>query len=151
MCAFVIFLLCELVVSLLCLHATCTMFLLIRSFYFRIFSASLLITFLSPDTAISNNMYVPFAPSKATYCWGWSCQFAHVDSIIWLLYLQNLFLLILVHAHTSVHCLILHPFPWICKSLVQNTHYHVPLCIVLLPILGMLICVLLSHQIVNII
>jgi hypothetical protein len=35
------------------------------------------------------------------YWWGWFCQFALV-STIWLPCLLNLFLLILVHAYTSV-------------------------------------------------
>ena len=62
-----------------------------------------------------------------------------------------LVLLISVHAHTSDHCMILPLFPCICWSAVQCTHYHVSLCTVLLPILGMLIWYgLLSHQIIDI-
>jgi hypothetical protein len=34
--------------------------------------------------------------------WGWFCRFALVDSTIWLPYLLELFLLILVHVSTSV-------------------------------------------------
>ena len=40
-------------------------------------------------------------------CKGQFCRFALLDSIIWLPYHIDLFLLILVHAHISVHCLIL--------------------------------------------
>jgi hypothetical protein len=40
------------------------------------------------------------------YCQELFCWFALVSFIIWLPYLDNLFHLILVHCHTSVHCLI---------------------------------------------
>jgi hypothetical protein len=36
----------------------------VRSLYFKIFSASFLITFLSPGIAISINMHVPFSLSR---------------------------------------------------------------------------------------
>ena len=36
----------------------------VRSFYFRIFSASFLITFLSPEIATSINIHVPFSLSR---------------------------------------------------------------------------------------
>ena len=64
MCEFVGFFLCELVVSRLFLHATCTVFILLRSLYFMIFSASFLITFLSPNTSTSTNMHVALALSQ---------------------------------------------------------------------------------------
>jgi hypothetical protein len=41
-------------------------------------------------------------------------RFALIDSIICLPKLYDLFLLILVRAHTFVHCLILPIFPCIC-------------------------------------
>jgi hypothetical protein len=36
----------------------------VRSLYFKIFSASFLITFLSPENATSINMHVPFSLSR---------------------------------------------------------------------------------------
>jgi hypothetical protein len=83
-------------------------------------------------------------------CWGWFCLSALVDSTVWLPCLLGLFVLILVHVHTSVTCPTLPLFPCICWSVVVHTLYHVSLCTVLLPVLGMLILrVLLSHQIVG--
>jgi hypothetical protein len=37
---------------------------IVRSLYFKIFSASFLITFLCPEIATSINMYVPFSLSR---------------------------------------------------------------------------------------
>ena len=48
---------------LLLSHSTCTEFLL-KSLYLKIFSASFLITFLSPGIATSINMHVPFLLSQ---------------------------------------------------------------------------------------
>ena len=39
---------------------------IVRSLYFRIFSASFLTTFLSPEIATSINIYVPFSLSRIT-------------------------------------------------------------------------------------
>jgi hypothetical protein len=52
--------------------------------------------------------------------WGWSCQFVFVGSTEQLPYLLNLFLLILVHVHTSVLCLIVPPVPCICWSVAVH-------------------------------
>ena len=53
---------------------------------------------------------------------------------------------------TSVHCLILPPFPWICYNAVEHTFYHVTVFTVLSPLLVMLIqCGLLSCQIVDVV
>ena len=78
---------------------------IVRSLYFKIFSASFLITFLSPEIATSINIHVPFSLSRiiisglllgivlsVCICW----------STIRLPYFLDLFLLILVHVHTSV-------------------------------------------------
>jgi hypothetical protein len=61
---------------------------------------------------------------------------ALVVYIIWLPHLHDLFLLILVHVHTSVHCLILPCFRAYVK-LQPSTHAIMSiLCIVLLPVWG---------------
>ena len=64
---------------------------IVRSLYFKIFSASFLITFLSrsPEIATSINIHVPASLSRiimSGFCWGWFCQFVLVDSTIWLPY-----------------------------------------------------------------
>jgi len=46
------------------LYYTCILFLLQGLFYFRIFSASLLITFLPPDIATSISLHIPFSCSR---------------------------------------------------------------------------------------
>ena len=107
----------------------------VRSLYFRIFSASFLITFLSPEIAASLNVHVPFSSSwimMSNLLLGMILS-ALVDCIISKPYLQDLFLLILVHAHTPVCCLVLPHFPCICCSVVKCTHNHVSLYVVLLP------------------
>ena len=65
---------------------------IIRSLYVTIFSASLLITFLSPEAAAS--IKFPFNHHGLrcpVYCQGWFCQFSLVDFIMWLPYLIDLF------------------------------------------------------------
>ena len=58
--------------------------------------------------------------------------------------------MILAHVHTSVFCPVVPLFPCICWSAVVHTLYHVFLCSVILPVLGMLIlCGLVSRQIVG--
>ena len=94
---------------------------IVRSLYFRIFSVAFHITFLSPEIATSINIKYMFLFHYhglwcLVYCYGWFCRFALVDSTIWLPCLLDLFLLILVHADTSVLCPILHLFPCICCS-----------------------------------
>ena len=42
---------------------------IVRSLYFRIFSASFLITFLSPEIASSINIHVPFSLSRIIDVW----------------------------------------------------------------------------------
>ena len=44
----------------LLLHSTSTVLLFLRSTYFKIFSASALITFILPEIAMAINMCVPF-------------------------------------------------------------------------------------------
>ena len=108
---------------------------------------------MSPEIATSINRHVPFSLSRIIMSglfWGSFCQFVLVDSTVRLPCLLDLFLLILAHVHTSVLCPIVPLFLCICWSVVAHTHYHVFLCIVLLPVLGMLIlCGLLSRQIVG--
>jgi hypothetical protein len=61
-----------------------------RSLYIciRNFTASLLITFLSPEIAAYINIHVPFPSSRIMFCpvccYEWFCPFAIVSSIIWL-------------------------------------------------------------------
>jgi hypothetical protein len=45
-------------------------------------------------------------------------------------YLHELFRLVLVHGHTSIHCLNLPLFPCIRQSIAEHTLYHVSLCTV---------------------
>jgi len=89
----------------------------VRSLYFKIFSASFLshfclLTLQSQLTYIflfhSPRLWCP------VYCQACFCLFALADSIKCLPYLHNLFQLIVVYGHTSVHCLILPLFPCIC-------------------------------------
>jgi hypothetical protein len=78
---------------------------IVRSLYFRIFSASFFITFLSPEISTS----VPLRYHRLwclVYYYGWFCQFALVNSTICLCCLFDVFLLISVHADTSVLCLL---------------------------------------------
>jgi hypothetical protein len=125
----------------------------VRYLYFKIFSASFWITFLSPGIATSTYMFLFHNRILRLACyWGWSCQVAFVGSTVRLPYLLDLFLLILVHVHTSVLCLIVPLFPCICWSVAVHSLYRVFLYTVLLPVLGMLIwCVLLLLPIIIII
>ena len=69
---------------------------IVSSLYLGIFSASFLITFLSPEIATSINIHVPFSLSRIIMsgcCWRWFCQFVLVDSTIWLPCFLDLFLL----------------------------------------------------------
>jgi hypothetical protein len=89
---------------------------IVRSFYFRIFSAAFLITFLSPETATSINIHVLFSLSRIIMS-GLLLRtvlFELVYSTVWLRCLPGLFLLILVHVRTSVFCPIVPLFPHIC-------------------------------------
>jgi hypothetical protein len=54
----------------------------------------------------------------------WFCQFALVDSTVWLPYLLGLFLLILVDVQSSVFWPIVPQFPCICWSVVVHSLYH---------------------------
>ena len=55
----------------------------------------------------------------------------NMDSTIWLPYLHDLSLLILVHTHTTVHYVTV-PLIHTCCSLVQHTLYCVTLLIIML-------------------
>ena len=89
----------------------------IRSLYLTILLASFLITCLYTENATSINIHVPFAKSRimisglllGTFLFVCSCCFHNAFT-----YLHDLFRLILVHGHTSVHSLILPPFPCVC-------------------------------------
>jgi len=79
----------------------------VRSLYFRIFSASFLITFLSREIARTINIHVPFSLSRIIMSGLLlgillSVCIVLVDSTICLPCLLDLFLLILAHIHTSV-------------------------------------------------
>ena len=66
---------------------------IVRSLYFKTFSASFLITFRSPEIATSINIYVPASLSRIimSVCgWVWFYQFVLVDSTIWLITLPPL-------------------------------------------------------------
>ena len=55
----------------------------VRSLCFKIFTASVLITFLSPETARSGNLHVPLSYHELwcpVYCYGWFCRFSLVGS-----------------------------------------------------------------------
>jgi hypothetical protein len=89
---------------------------IVRSLYFTIFSA-FFITFLSAETANLLSYMFFFHHHKLwcpVYFYGRFCLFALVYSIIRLPFLHDLFLVISVLAHNSVHSLILPPFPCIC-------------------------------------
>ena len=96
-------------------HVCCIF--VVRLFFWKIFSVSVLITLLSPEIATYFNLHIPFSFSRITMSGsllGMVLKVCTVVSIIQLPYLHDLFLLILVHAHTSVQCLILSLFPCIC-------------------------------------
>ena len=92
---------------------------IVRSLYFRIFSASFLTTFLSPEIATSINIHVPFSLSWIMMS-GLLLRIVLsvftilVDSAIWLPCLLDLFLLILAHVHKVVFCPVVPLFPCIC-------------------------------------
>src|SRR5215469_16434446 len=89
---------------------------IMRSLYFKISSASFLITFLSPGIATSINIHVPCLSSRIMMS---SLLLGTVLSVrtFWfhsmVTYLHDSFRLILVHGHTSVCYLILPLFPCI--------------------------------------
>ena len=123
--------------------------------YSRIFSASFLITFLSPEISTSINIHVPCSLSRiimAGFMFGIvlsvrTCWFHNMVTLpLWLV--SNDF------GTCSCQCFfwgsIVPLFPHICWSVVVHTLYPVFLRTFLLPVLGMLIlCGLLSCQIVG--
>jgi len=100
-----------------------------KSLYFKMFSASFLINFLSP--AIANifwhtcSLFIMTENGVRLIVKGRFCRFALFNSIIWLPCCLDLFLLFLAHAHTSVHYLILSVVACIRWSAVEHTLYHV--------------------------
>jgi hypothetical protein len=73
--------------------------------------AALFITFLSPEIATPVSIHVSFSLSRITI----------PGLLLGLPCLLDLFLLILVDAHTSVSCQILFVFLWICCNVVEHT------------------------------
>lgn len=59
-----------------------------------------------------------------------------IDSIIKSRFLHNLFLLILVHAHTIVHCLILPLLPCICSSALCVSCVFIPFLMHVVSVIG---------------
>ena len=89
----------------------------VRPSYLKIFLASFLITFLSPEFTLSLNRHVPgslWSTVMSGELWGRFCPFAFFDSVISLPYFYLLFLLPLLHAHTSIPRLTLTLFPCMC-------------------------------------
>jgi hypothetical protein len=80
-----------------------------RSSYFIIFWASLLIKFTFQEFSTSINVHVPFLLPQTMRSGFWLRVVLSVGtgwSIIRLTHFHDLFLLVLEHVHTSVHCLI---------------------------------------------
>jgi hypothetical protein len=126
---------------------------IVRSLYFKIsqllFESHFCLLRLLHLSAYMFPFRYPGLQCRACY-WGWSIQCVFVDSTVWLPYLLNLFLLILVHVHISVFCLITPLFPCICWSVAVHSLLSCRLYTVLLLVLGMLVwCGLFSHQIVG--
>jgi len=127
----------------------------VRSLYFRILSASFLITFLFPEIATYINIHVTFSLSRIvtsglllgiflSVCTYWFHNMVTLPS--WLVSTD--------FGTCSYQCFLSNftPVSCICWSVVVHTLYHVFLCTILLPALGMLIlCGLFSHQIVGIV
>ena len=85
----------------------CCFISIVMFLYFRIFLASFLITFLSPEIATSINIHVTFSLSQimmSGLLLGIVLSVCIFGSTIWLPCLLELFILILAHVHTSVFC-----------------------------------------------
>jgi len=77
---------------------------------------------------MSIKTHVPFLLSLITICrllLGRFGKLPLLKSIIWLPYLHDLFVLILVNSHTTVSYLILPTSPCICYSVVEYAFYRV--------------------------
>jgi hypothetical protein len=114
-------------------NSTYAVFLLLRSLYFRIFSAYFLMEFRSPAIATATNIYALFfifTDYDVRSIVRDFCPFAVVP------HLHDLFGLIYVHGRTGFHYLILLLFPCICSGVAEHNLYHVSLCIFLLPNTG---------------
>jgi len=123
---------------------------IVRSLYFKIFSASFLITFLSPEIATSISSHVSFSLSQiimsglllgivlsVSTCWFHSTvtfppRFITIEfgTFSYQCFLSSCTL-----------------FPCICWSVFAHSLYHAVLHIVLLPVLGMLMYGLLSDHV----
>jgi hypothetical protein len=127
----------------------------VRSLYFRIFSASFLITFLSPGIATSINIQVLLSLSRNIM----SGLLLGLVLSVWTCWFHSMVTLPPLHVSTEFgtcsyqcFCPIVPSFAYICWSVVVHTLYRVVLCTVLLPVGGMPILYgLLSHQTVGIV
>jgi hypothetical protein len=125
----------------------------VRYLYFKIFSASFLITFLSPGIATSINMHVLFSLSRIiisglllgmvlSVCTYWFHTI--VTLLPWFVTTE------FGPCSYECFCPVAPLFPFICWSVFAHSLYHAVLHIVLLPLLGMLILYgLLSHHVVG--
>jgi len=133
-------------------HMRC--FSIVRSLYFRIFSASFLITFLSPEIATSINIHVLISLSRIIM----SGLLLGMVLSVWTCWFHSMVTLPPWPVSTDFgtcsyqcFCPIVPLFPYICWSVVVHTLYRVFLCTDLLPVLGMPILYgLFSHQTVGI-
>ena len=120
---------------------------IVRSLYFRIFSVSFLVTFLSPEIATSINIITDYTVwfvvgNSSVSLYLLVPQYGYLASLTCFYWFWHMFI--------PVFFVQMYPFPCICWSVVVHTLYHVFLCTVLLPVLCMLIlCGLLSRQIVG--
>ena len=129
-------------------HTSCIS--IVRSLYLKIFSASFLITFLSPGFAVSIIIHVPFSLSRIimsgfllglvlSAC---TCRFYSIVTL-------SLCVVTTDFGTCSYQCFLSSCAPiswhmWMCVCAL----YHAVLHLVLLPVLGMLILYgLLSHQV----
>jgi hypothetical protein len=121
---------------------------IVRSFYFRIFSSSIFIMFLSTEIATSVSIHVPFSLS-------WIMMFGLLlgdGSVSLHLLIPRYGYLAFLTCFYWLWYMLIPVFPPICWSVFGHTLYHIFLCIVLLPVLGMLTCCgQLSHQTVDIV
>jgi hypothetical protein len=134
--------------SHLLLHSTCIVFLLQGLYNFRIFSASFLMTFLSPEIATSINIHVLFSLSliiMSGLLLGmvlsvWTCWFYSIVTLLpWPVSTD--------FGTCSYQCFfpIVPLFLYICWSVVMHTLYRVFLCTVLFVIIIIIIIIIIIN------